>query len=96
MINTDWELISSHDGMCSVAVEYYTNIFSDDLSRNTAESSSRRRVVTADQNAKLISVFKFEEFTTVVNQMHPDKSAFLKPSWILARISFNIFGTFLD
>lgn len=75
LLNVEGVMVSTHDAMCDLAVDYYRNIFKDDTATDGVNMNGARRVITAEQNDQLTSVFNFDEFTTAVAQMHPDKSA---------------------
>lgn len=68
-------MVSNQDDMCDLAVDYYRNVFKDDTATDGAYMNGARRVITAEQNDQLTSVFDFDEFTTAVAQMHPEKYA---------------------
>lgn len=69
------EVITDHDGICNVVNEYFVNLFDGDEVVQEENVNSGVAVVTDGQNLKLVEDFTFEEFSTAIKQMHPDKSA---------------------
>lgn len=67
--------MEDNDGMGNIVGEYYKKLFAkSDLVVDTEREVSPRRITEA-QNEILIREVTFDEFTTVVNQMHPDKAS---------------------
>lgn len=67
--------IDSIEDIGQMAVEYFKEIFTGNTNVDVQEEEAVRIIVTEEQNIKLVSELKFEEFSTAVNQMHPNKSA---------------------
>lgn len=67
--------MEDHEGMCEVLRDYFTSLFTVEERHDIDMGVSGHRSVSTAQNTKLTTEFSFEEFTTVVKQMHPDKAS---------------------
>lgn len=61
--------------MSKVVKEYFTQVFADSRAQNVHSQNSSTRLVSNEQNDKLMKELTFEEFSKVVYQMHPDKES---------------------
>lgn len=61
--------------MCDVIEKYFRKLFSNEEIGARDGMVDLPAIITEGQNAKLTSEFTFEEFSTAIKQMHPDKSA---------------------
>lgn len=75
LFNNEGERIEDQDGMCKIVREYFSTLFSREENNHMAENVGGHITVTTKQNNKLTEDFSFEEFTTAVKQMHPDKAS---------------------
>lgn len=67
--------VEDQEGMCSVVSDYFTLLFTGEVEEGSLSQDRGIRTISLEQNVKLTEDFSFEEFTTAVKQMHPDKSA---------------------
>lgn len=74
LINSDNEVVDSHDEMCKVAVEYIRSVFVGGNNDSIQIEEGDRCIISKEQNFNLTADNNFSEFTLAVKQMHPDKS----------------------
>ena len=74
--NQNGEWIDDQQGIESIILEYFANIFKSDLPSNFAESleAISPRVI-ADMNKELLAEFKAAEVWKALKQMHPTKAS---------------------
>lgn len=70
----DGEVVVNHEEMCRVVKEYYNKLYDSERRDGDMGVESGSEIITEEQNNELVAEFTFEEFTTAVKQMHPDKS----------------------
>lgn len=66
--------MSDHGEMCNAVRDYFKNLFFHDSMLQRDQMRTGGVVVSDAQNKKFVEDFSFEEFTTAVKQMHPEKS----------------------
>lgn len=89
LTDKDGNKAEDQEGMCEVVKEYFTSLFTgEDISMDN-QNLRGHRTVTAAQNSRLTEEFSFDEFTTAIKQIHPDKAS--GPDG-LNPLSFRIFG----
>lgn len=72
--NDEGERIESQEGMCDIVRDYFTKLFTEAESTTEMANATSHRRISMEQNVMLTEEFNFEEFTTAVKQMHPDKA----------------------
>lgn len=71
----DGSMVMNHEEMCDIAKQYYEKVFAED-SRSGVDNTLRvEGVIDSNQNNALTVDLTLEEFTVVINQIHPDKAA---------------------
>lgn len=79
--------------MCEVVRNYFSKLLTEEEDVVEMINVDSPRMVTDEQNLKLIEDFTFEEFTTAITQMDPDKASGLT---VLTRHSSKVFGRSWD
>lgn len=69
------EMVTDHDNMCTVVKEYFVKLFGQAANVQESNYITAEAVISDVQNKRLEKEFTFEEFSTALKQMHPDKSA---------------------
>lgn len=67
--------VDDHQGMCDVVLTYFADLFRGDLTYEDSSHMNYPRKITAEQNSRLVEDLTFEEFSTAVKEMHPDKAS---------------------
>lgn len=71
----DGTLISSHEGMCKLLHNYFSQVFEEPNSCRVSPCSADDVTISPSQNDLLTSELTFSEFTKAVKDMHPDKAS---------------------
>ena len=74
LVNGNGDKVESQEGMCNIVRSYFSEIFSASSSLEE-ETIVNSRLVTTEENDKLVSRITFDEFSLAVKQMHPDKAS---------------------
>lgn len=74
-MNEEGTSVTDEEDMQKMVVEYFRNVFSEQHRSARMEYEDVETVVTEEQNAELVEEISFQEFTTAVKQMHPDKAS---------------------
>ncbi|XP_074347681.1 uncharacterized protein LOC141686552 [Apium graveolens] len=74
LTNDAGERVEDHDGMSEIVREYFSKLFTEEEGINNMTMPDSHRMLSAEQNRKLTEEFTFDEFTTALKQMHPDKA----------------------
>lgn len=72
-MNDDGEIMTDQEGMCSVVKNYFEQLFGQAGNSQDAGNINTEVVVSEELNNRLTEKFTFEEFSTAVRQMQPDK-----------------------
>lgn len=68
------EKVVDHEKMCDMTVTYFKEIFNGGTGiDNRQDNAGVHRMNSENQNSKLVKELQFEEFTSVIKQMHLDK-----------------------
>lgn len=101
----DGRVLVKHEELCALLKDYYTNVFSSSDQLTNYHAVSNEVQVTAEQNSMLTEDITFEEFTSAIKSMHPDKAsgpdglnpAFFQHFWkLLGKEVFNCCKGWLD
>lgn len=71
--NNDGEAVSNHKEMCCVVKNYFLKIFDSTERPEEEVSHGSDSVMLNEQNIMLEAELSFDEFTTAIKQMHPNK-----------------------
>lgn len=71
----DGSMVSNHDGMCAVLLNYFTQVFKESNNSNVNPSNMDTAIISTSQNEMLTADLTFAEFTKAVKDMHPDKAS---------------------
>lgn len=66
LVDDEGTKVDNIDVLGQMVVDYFKNIFGGDINVEVQEEENARSVVTKEQNDKLISEIKFEEFSKAV------------------------------
>ena len=61
--------------MCRIVRDYFLDVFRDGQNNSSYYGTEEDRCITSAHNQMLVAELTFQEFTTAVKQMHPDKSS---------------------
>ncbi|XP_074327890.1 uncharacterized protein LOC141665806 [Apium graveolens] len=67
--------VNDNDGMCSIVRDYFLDVFRNGQSNSSYYGTKEDSCITNAYNQMLVADLTFQEFTTAVKQMHPDKSS---------------------
>lgn len=67
--------IDDQEEMCRMVETYFREVFASTGINEVAAENSEPGIVTIEENLNLVDDITYEEFTTAVKQMHPDKAS---------------------
>lgn len=71
----DGEVAVNHEEMCQLVKDYYKRLFDYDVRDGEMVVETGSKVITEEQNRKLVAEFTFQEFTYAIKLMYPEKSS---------------------